>query len=121
MCVCQFVPQPDSAAVKMMEAPRRHRCSCCRHLDRTVAESAPKQKIPGHGWNESAPSHDSSCPLAQSTPLPRLTNTASSQLVMAVGIHAADSVPLHTILLDPPAEPHSSRFPSHIGFRVLLI
>ena len=51
-----------------------------------------------------------------------MTNVAALQLVMAVGFHAADSVPLRTISLEPPSEPpHSTRIPAHLGFRVLLI
>ena len=54
--------------------------------------------------------------------MPRLTNVAASQLVMAVGIHAIESVHLRTISLEPPSEPpHSTRIPAHLGYSVLRI
>ncbi|HEX3313308.1 MAG TPA: hypothetical protein VHR72_00390 [Gemmataceae bacterium] len=122
MCVCQFVPHPTASTAKGTKAPHRHRCSCCRHVETAATESSTRPKVPAHGWNLPSEQHDSSCPAAQGTPLPRLTNASASQLVMAVGIYAIGSVHLRTISLEPPDQPpHSTRIPAHLGYSVLRI
>jgi hypothetical protein len=122
MCVCQFVPAPAVSTAKVAEAPRRQRCTCCRHAERPAAESSTRPKTPAHGWNSPPVPHDSSCPAAQDTPLPRMVNASASQLAMAVGLRAADHVPLRTISLElPDPPPHSTRIPAHLGFSVLRI
>jgi hypothetical protein len=122
ICVCQFVPPPSAATAKAPEAPRRQRCTCCRHAERPTTVASTRPKAPAHGWNLPPTPHDTSCPAAQDTPLPRLANIGSSQLVMAVDLHEVDTVHLRDIsleLLSPPR--HLIRFPAHLGFSVLLI
>ena len=122
ICVCRFVPCTSASTAKGTEAPRRHRCTCCRHVERPIADSSNRQKTPAHGWSLPTTPHDASCPVVRDAPFPQIVNVGTSQLVMAVGLLAIDGVHLRTISLEPPSEPpHSTRIPAHLGFSVLRI